>query len=110
VSFSAVLESGTMHAGAGAAVLAVFDVLGRGAARAAILDDGSLVRVCTVDAMAVWPVQSVTMLVIEEYALSPADMQLRVHTSCGQALRLRGEVSDGALLQLLRLEATLTLG
>lgn len=103
------LEAKVVETRAGA--LGVFDVLGsRGTMRAAILEDGALIRVNADDAMAVWPMQSVTMLVIEEYALPPAAMQLRVHTSCGPALRLRGEVSDGALLDLLRLESSLTLG
>lgn len=110
MSGAAVMESGTVDTSVAVAALGVFDVLGRGAVRAAILEDGALVRVSAIDAMAVWPMQYVTMLVIEEYALSPADMQLRVHTSCGQVLRLRGEVSNGALLELLRLESTLTLG
>jgi hypothetical protein len=82
----------------------------RGSIRAAILDDGALVRVSSDDPMAVWPMQYVTMLVIEEYALPPAAMQLRVHTTCGQVLRLRGEIAEGALLDLLRLESSLTLG
>jgi hypothetical protein len=94
-----------------ARALAVFDVQGtRGTVRAAILDDGGLVRVSPVDPMAVWPVQHVTMLVVEEYAIAPAAMQLRVHTSCGQALRLRGAVPGDALMSLLRLESSLTLG
>jgi hypothetical protein len=37
-------------------------------------------------------------------------MQVRVHTSCGRVLRLRGEVPGDALLTLLRLESSLSIG
>ncbi len=109
MSGSAVLEP-MQEAAAGA--VAVFEVLGAkgGATRAVILADGGLARVSPADAMAVWPVQQVTHLVVEEYALPPAEMQFRVHTSCGRVLRLRGEVPGDALLTLLRLESSLTIG
>jgi hypothetical protein len=92
--------------------VAVFEVIGSrsGGSRAVIMADGSLARVSPADAMAVWPVQQVTHLVVEEYALPPAAMQLRVHTSCGRVLRLRGEVPGDALMSLLRLESSLTIG
>jgi hypothetical protein len=109
VSGSAMLEP-MQETAAGA--VAVFEVLGAksGATRAVILADGGLARVSPADAMAVWPVQQVTHLVVEEYALPPAEMQFRVHTSCGRVLRLRGEVPGDALLTLLRLESSLTIG
>jgi hypothetical protein len=110
VSCSAMLEpieESTTRPGA----VAVFEVQGtKGAVRAMILSDGSLVRVSPTDPMAVWPVQQVTMLVVEQYALAPAEMQCRVHTSCKRVLRLSGEVSADALPTLLRLESALTLG
>ena len=91
--------------------LGVFDVLGsRGMSRVAVMEDGALVRVNPDDTMGVWPLQQATMLVIEEYALPPAEMLLRVHTSCGQILRLRGEVPGDTLMSLLKLESSLTLG
>ena len=91
--------------------VAVFEVQGtKGAIRAMIMSDGSLVRVSPADAMAVWPVQRVTMLVVEQYALAPTEMQCRVHTSCTRVLRLSGEVSSEDLPTLLRLESSLTLG
>jgi len=62
VSGAAVMESGTVDTSVAVAALGVFDVLGRGAVRAAILEDGALVRVSAIDAMAVWPMQYVTML------------------------------------------------
>jgi hypothetical protein len=94
-----------------AGAVAVFAVQGtKSAVRAMIMADGSLVRVSPVDAMAVWPVQRVTMLVVEHYALAPAEMQCRVHTSCNRVFRLSGEVSSEALPTLLRLESSLTLG
>jgi len=109
VSGSAVLEPVQASA---AGALAVFEVMGSrgGATRAVIMADGSLARVSPADAMAVWPVQQVTHLVVEEYALPPAEMQFRVHTSCGRVLRLRGEVPGDSLLSLLRLESSLTIG
>jgi hypothetical protein len=108
VSGSAVLEP-VQETAAGA--VAVFEVMGSkgGATRAVIMADGSLTRVSPADAMAVWPVQQVTHLVVEEYALPPAEMQFRVHTSGGRVLRLRGEVPGDSLLSLLRLESSLTI-
>lgn len=101
------IEESAAEAGA----VAVFEVQGtKGAIRAMIMADGSLVRVSPADAMAVWPVQRVTMLVVEHYALAPAEMQCRVHTSCNRVFRLSGEVSSDALPTLLRLESSLTLG
>ena len=109
MSGSAVLEP-VRETGAGA--VAVFEVLGSkgGVTRAVIMEDGGLARVSPADAMAVWPVQQVTHLVVEEYALPPAEMQFRVHTSGGRVLRLRGEVPGDALLSLLRLESSLAIG
>lgn len=109
MSGSAVLEPVQETA---ASAVAVFEVLGSkgGATRAVIMADGGLARVSPADAMAVWPVQRVTHLVVEEYALPPAEMQFRVHTSCGRVLRLRGEVPGDSLLSLLRLESSLTIG
>jgi hypothetical protein len=93
-----------------AGAVAVFDVLGtKGATRAMIMSDGSLVRISPADTMAVWPVQQVTMLVVEEYALAPSEMLFRVHTSCNHVMRLTGAVSHEALPALLRLESSLTL-
>jgi len=100
------IEETAMDAGA----VAVFDVLGtKGAMRAMIMSDGSLVRISPADAMAVWPVQQVTMLVVEEYAVAPSEMLFRVHTSCSRVMRLTGAVSHDALPALLRLESSLTL-
>ena len=94
----------------GTDAVAVFDVLGaKGGMRAMVMSDGSLVRISPADAMAVWPVQRVTMLVVEEYAVAPSEMLLRVHTSCNRVLRLAGAVSHEALPALLRLESSLTL-
>ena len=101
----------TEPSAADAGAVAVFEVQGtRGAMRAMLMADGSLVRVSPADAMAVWPVQQVTMLVVEQYALAPASMQCRVHTSCQRVFRLSGEVPSEALPTLLRLESSLTLG
>lgn len=109
MSGSAVLEPVQDTA---ASAVAVFEVMGSrgGVTRAVIMADGSLARVSPADAMAVWPVQQVTQLVVEEYALPPAEMQVRVRTSSGRMLRLRGEVPGDALLSLLRLESSLTHG
>ena len=100
------IEETAMDAGA----VAVFDVLGtRGALRAMIMSDGSMVRISPADTMAVWPVQQVTMLEVEEYAVAPSEMLFRVHTSCNRVLRLAGAVSHEALTSLLRLESSLTI-
>ena len=95
----------------GADVLAVFDVVGHsGGLRAALLEDGSLVRVSAQDPMAVWPLLHAKHLVVEEYAAPPAAMLLRVHTACDRTLRLRGEVAADTLITLLQLETSLAIG
>lgn len=95
----------------GAEVVAIFDVVGHaGGLRAALLEDGALVRVSAQDPMAVWPLLHTRHLVVEEYAAPPAAMLLRVHTTCDRTLRLRGEVPADTLISLLQLETTLAIG
>jgi hypothetical protein len=100
-----------METEAGVGVMAIFDVVGQhGGVRAALLEDGALVRVSAQDPMAVWPLLHTRHLVVEEYAAPPAEMLLRVHTACGRTLRLRGEVTADTLIELLQLESSLAIG
>jgi hypothetical protein len=94
-----------------AALVAVFDVLDvMSHARMAVFDDGTLLRVLPGEPLAVWPVESVEALIVEEYAAPPALMTLRVRTTAGRTMRLRGELPGDSLLTLLRMEERLLVG
>jgi hypothetical protein len=97
--------------GVQAELVAVFDVLDvMGRTRMALFDDGSLLRVMPGEPLAVWPVERVASLLVEEYAPPPSLMTLRLSTTGGRSLRLRGELPGDSLLMLLRLEERLLLG
>lgn len=97
--------------GAQAELVAVFDVLDvMGRARMALFDDATLLRVMPGEPLAVWPVERIASLLVEEYAAPPAPLTLRLCTTGGRTMRLRGELPGDSLLTLLRMEERLLIG